>query len=95
MKQIKVTLDGEKYFNAFTHGETWNGFECPYFTESEGKKIIKHLTEGLTFSNEMQAFIEYDVCDICNTDSYNVIQGMQSENGFLYPIGNGAWTWEQ
>ena len=95
MKQIKVTFDGCNYFNAFTNGETWNGFECPYFTESEGKKIVDHLQEGLTFSNEMQLFIEYDLCDVENTESYTTYKGTPTEHGLLYAIGSNGWAWEQ
>jgi hypothetical protein len=94
LKKIKVTLGGED-FNAYTLGDIWNGFQCPYFTKTEGMKVIKDLDgDGLRYDGRMDAFVEFDSSDPKNKEYWNVYKKQIINGKSLYPIGYMGWTWE-
>lgn len=57
MRQIKVSFDNDEHvFEGYTEGHHWNGFECPWFTLRELRRVLARLVE---FGEEAH-FIEID-----------------------------------
>lgn len=95
METIRVTLDGGTFFTALTDGQTWNGFQCPYFTKEEGLKIVDYVQhDGITYNEDIDSFIEFDACDIHNKDNYTYIYPIMIGEAQYYAIGHGGWTWD-
>jgi len=39
-KPIKVCLELTEALDAYSFGERWNGFECPYFTREQANRVL-------------------------------------------------------
>ena len=85
-KKIKVTIDDENSFYAWTFGDTWNGFEVPYFEKAEADKVAKSI--GGSFDRVSRDFIfeTFFKSNVINTD-----EGQKE----VWPIGAYSWTWEK
>jgi hypothetical protein len=45
--RFSTDLTGEAtFFDGFTREETWNGFDCPYFTFEQGQRIVESTNEA-------------------------------------------------
>ena len=42
MKKTKFQIEEDPIFEGFTDGSTWNGWDNPYFTLKEAKKVLNH-----------------------------------------------------
>lgn len=95
IQERRFTSDffGEKHFNGFTIGESWNGWECPYFSFEEGKRIVSAQNEIFPES------AYYDTGRDCFIFKINnEIEEYAAEklgNLKVFPIGNGSWIWEE
>lgn len=100
-------LDAEAQFNAYTTGETWNGWIVPYFTESEGKRVAAWsvATARNAADPDVQDIVRWDeggqsfILDSSDasgeTDSEFVAGHYVDEIGStLFDIGARRWTWE-
>jgi hypothetical protein len=90
----------EGAFEAFTKGDQWNGWDCPFFTKAEGLKFVdawnalsedKAVSErGLARFDMKNDCFEFILSDEVDTIKAEVINGIQ-----LYPIGAFGWCWEE
>lgn len=98
-------IDRAGAFEAFTRGETWNGWLVPYFTVAEGQKIASwtELAAASSGNPESQDIVRWDEplkAFVIETRIYpddpEVIQGHHIEelDRTLYPIGGYRWSWE-
>ena len=71
--------------------ETWNGWVCPYFEKEEAERMNDwppDLDDGLDYDAETDAFAtRYD------QEATETFVGIDIDGMYLYPIGNGSWTW--
>ena len=55
--KAQFSMEGfNEKFIGYTYGETWNGWNCPYFTKNECKKILSSFID----TNEDSGFYLYD-----------------------------------
>src|SRR5205823_5624743 len=58
LRPIRVYLDGinpDEPVGAFTRGDRWNGFECPFFTREQAVAFARHWRGALHCSAEYHA----------------------------------------
>lgn len=98
----KFSIDtlGSVVFEGFTSGETWNGWDCPYFTFEQGQKVMEVFNATNTaetarapsrYDEERDAFCFF-IESIEDSDDFYalIIEGQK-----FYPIGTGCWIWER
>ncbi len=86
-------FEGEE-FEGYTQGETWNGFECPYFLFESAQRLMSALSaEGQTafYDEKTDEFVcaEEDYEDAPDRYGALEVEGL----GKLYPVGAFVWTW--
>lgn len=110
---VKVTIglgDEDTVFDAYTHGETWNGWAIPFFTVEEGQRIAawthelaKQAPAGIetvTWDGPRKAFVledpQYPHKDGEPVPDEDIVDGVPVEElGLtLYGIGIYKWAWE-
>jgi len=42
MKKTRFQIEDDPIFEGFTDGSMWNGFDNPYFTLKEAKKVVNY-----------------------------------------------------
>jgi hypothetical protein len=94
MKQANFSIDTfpGQLFEGFSNDEDWNGWACPYFPLEEAQKIVEaHKVSGQNawFDEENDEFV-FKVNN--ETESY---PALNYDGQKLYPIGYGAWIWEE
>jgi hypothetical protein len=95
MRAAKFAMDsfGDEVFDAFTQGETWNGWARPYFTFEQAQGILKaHCSQGRKawYDEECDAFaFEFNEGEVDKFPA-EAVEGLK-----LYPIGAGCWIWEE
>lgn len=91
--QFLIDLYGDKVFDGYTQGETWNGWACPYFTFEQAERLVQaHSEKGFRawYDADSDAFsFEIEASDDIDSFSAQEIEGIK-----LYPIGTGCWIWE-
>jgi hypothetical protein len=80
-----IAIDG------MTFGKTWNGWECPYFTPENSKKILSHFTEGFLKYNAEKDVYTYD-CGY-GEDELDIFEPSTIDGQKYYAIGWGSWCW--
>jgi len=95
LKPQKFTLDflfdEGKSIDGMTYGQTWNGWECPYFTPENAEKILSYFTEGyLTYNAEKDVYQHDGYGDGKEIDIFEpvIIDGQK-----YYSIGGFNWCW--
>ncbi|VVE17832.1 MULTISPECIES: hypothetical protein [Pandoraea] len=98
---ISVSLDEGPSYQAYSCGERWNGWHCPYFTFEEAMKVTEHPhLVGLKYVAEKDQFI-LDDPDYVNDPMYVpeifepetvTVDGRQIK---LYAIGAFGWCWNK
>ena len=92
---IKLTLNGDDVFEAYSIGEMWNGWVTPLFTFEQVIKVKEW------FESAEQGTITYDA----NTDSFvvkyadsgevEIVAGTDSfERVRVYEWASFGWTWD-
>ena len=94
MKAYKksFSIDGsDNTYEGYTLGQTWNGFDCPYFSLSQALKIVSDM-DCLQFDDRM-----INIIDNTYTEEVENIEPcvLETVDGGLivYPIGLNAWCW--
>jgi len=106
---VRVTIGDDPVWTftaASVDDETWNGWECPWFTESEARKIA--AVSKAAYERDPDLTQEYvDVREDASPAERFVMLAPE-ENGdeaypeasvnvdgvWVYGIGAGNWTWE-
>lgn len=88
-------FEGET-FEGYTQGETWNGFECPYFPFDSAQRLMEVLQDAgqvAFYDAQHDQFVcaEEDYEDDPDRYSALEVEGI----GKIYPIGARVWTWSR
>jgi len=74
-----------------TFGKSWNGWECPYFTPENAKKIVELFTDGfLTYDAEKDVYV-YDPNQ--DPEDIDIFEPSNVDGQKYYAIGWGSWCW--
>ncbi|MBK1901999.1 MULTISPECIES: hypothetical protein [Burkholderia] len=95
---FSVSLDVGPSYQAYSRGERWNGWECPYFTIEEAMKLLAHpYLDGLRYDAEGDKFIMDDgdgeVLDETVFASRVVL--VDGNPIKVYAIGAFGWCWNK
>lgn len=84
-------------YEGFTKGETWNGWDCPYFTFEQAQKILKTYNQLRSIIEEAQAFYDSsaDAFIFPSEDDSEIYTGVIEEGEKYYSIGSFVWIWEE
>lgn len=97
METIKVTLDGDIEFDAYSMGEPWNGWETPIFTFEQVMKLkawFENAEQGtITYDEKSDSFIvAYSWDD--DGESSDIVKGTDSfDRTRIYEWASFGWTW--
>lgn len=85
------TLGPDVLLDGFTTGESWNGWDCPYFTYEQGEKVVKAFKAQKTFNGKsFVAFYDSEKDAFCfKLDYENEIEefsAIEIEGKKLYPV---------
>ncbi|ARL04373.1 hypothetical protein BOC44_21660 (plasmid) [Burkholderia pseudomallei] len=96
---VSVSFDVGPSYQAYSRGETWNGWECPYFTFDEAMKVTQHRDmKCLRYDPESDQFVMNDPF-YKDDPTYEpevfkrqdiTVDGVQVG---VYPIGAFSWCW--
>lgn len=97
--KFKIESLGYETFDGFSKDETWNGWDCPYFTFEQAEKVLKNFNElRRIIRQESIAYYESSAdafvfpADDGESESFSSV----AENGQnYYPIGAFCWIWEE
>lgn len=85
-------------YRGYTHGETWNGWECPYFTLDVATTIADRYSEasghpaGYDDEEDCVYFSDPDWPEPESFAGIDVVDG-EGQVRHLYPVGAGSWVW--
>ncbi len=102
LQKAIFTIDGEGGFTGFTRGQTWNGWECPYFTKEVAEQVFQffmnsdcklwYVEEVDTYYMSLQWFGETEEEDVEYWQGHEYI--IDGEKVVLYSVGAFSWTWD-
>lgn len=114
-KKVRVTIhmgdsavDAIGVFDAFTKGDSWNGWITPYFTEEQGKRVVAWTratkerypeleVETVSWDEDRQAFImkdpQYPHPPGEPIPAEDLVDGFRVEELGLVLFGIGAYKW--
>jgi len=96
-------IDGMYKARGYTLGDTWNGFECPFFTKEVAVEILQEtidtdLTQeyfvGFEYDKENDQFVLKETDDklFFEARKFQTVEGNKIK---LYPIGSWMWCWSK
>lgn len=86
----RFQLDGIGTAHGYSVGQTWNGFECPYFTFDQTIALLR------------KAHLRFDYREVDNGDGFivytdesepDIFEGMDIGGLRVYPVGAFCWAW--
>ena len=95
LRLTQVTIDdGETPLDASISGNLWNGFQMPYFTPEQAKKVAETVNgHGCTLVyDEAQDAYLYTTEDF--PDEPEVFGSFEVNGVKYYAIGAGSWCWD-
>ena len=97
-------LEGQA-FEGFTEGQRWNGWACPLFTRDESDRLVgawNALGYKADYDSaaDMYRFAPIDRFgdpdpDLSDEEEAEHFGSFVVDGMTLYPIGAGAWIWEE
>lgn len=98
-------LGSDISFQGWTDGSLWNGWSKPLFEFNEAQKLLDTLTRAYKQANEpLQAWYDSEedsfyfiLQEETEPEGYpaEVIEAEEGQKLKVYPIGAGAWVWEE
>ncbi len=92
----------------FTTGDTWNGWDCPYFTVEQGQLVVEALNRAeeqsaldslIGFYDEPRDAFVFHYRAQSNSEApeedWDIFPSQFIEGQKLYPIGASCWIWER
>lgn len=90
LRPAKVAIEDGPSFDCSTTGESWNGWECPYFTKEQGEALLRSPGfESGRYDSEQDAFVF--PCD--EEGEPDVWPAVEVDGVKYYGIGAGCWIW--
>lgn len=94
MKPAFFSMDatGTQTFAGYSDGQLWNGWARPLFSFDSAQQIAEAISQHQTafYDAEADEFIFEGDDDETERFAAIEVEGI----GKLYPIGTGAWLWE-
>jgi len=88
--------DGEAAFDGWSNGELWNGWSMPRFEKGEAERVLARLGDrNARFDGERDAFVTMSQDGEEEVWPVAVIAIADGSRVKAYPVGAGAWTWEE
>jgi hypothetical protein len=91
-----VLADSEEAFEGWTNGELWNGWEMPEFEKAMAERLLAWLGDQRgRFDGKLEAFVTMSQDgeeEIWAGEEITITDGSRIK---AYPVGAGAWTWEE
>lgn len=103
------TDDGPSY-PGYTYGRTWNGWACPYFTHATALRLTETWNQAArevsgppwraprlhaAYDADTDTFVFADEDADSRETCAGEIHQVDGQAITLYPIGNGAWCWDE
>lgn len=91
---------GNVSFQGFTRGETWNGWQCPYFTRETAEQILKASERNgyrWQYDETSDTYLVQHSADPTDFEPDRFeevkieIEGLETK---AYAIGAYSWAWE-
>lgn len=102
---VSLTTGNGDVFRGYTIGETWNGWECPYFPLSIAVKVMEyHYPQWERRGDDLIGHV--DDCgnplrkgDPIDPESYDIWEkktiDIQGDTVDVWPIGAFCWVWDE
>jgi len=94
-------IDGvyDSQFEGYTLGETWNGWDMPYFTKKQALEVAAAFVEQTEYDNvyhdpNSDTFVFYTK-GLENEEFGSTVIYIDGELTTVYPIGGGGWVWKE
>ena len=93
----RFSLEGvDQSFKGWTDGHRWNGWAQPAFEWAEAEKVVVAICpEQSGYSSDSDRFITIAADGEEESWFAELIQLPNGESVKVYPIGAGAWTWDE
>lgn len=104
-------LDPGATVEGFTSGDSWNGWDCPYFTLEQGQLVVEafNKAEAINKSAGLDSLIGFydpsrdafvfhypsQAGSASPEEDWDIFPSQVIEGQKLYPIGAGCWIWER
>lgn len=99
MRETKFSIDslGDRSFDGYTQGETWNGWACPYFTFEQAQQLVRAYEEnGLEARyNEVSDAFSFELDAGGDLKEVDTFPAEEINGRKFYPIGAFCWIWEE
>lgn len=90
--KIKVAIETDTpVFKAWTVGEIWNGWECPYFEKEEAERVVNSQGGVWTRDGEVCSFNLNDEDYEVEKETIQTVEGPK----VVWAIGNMYWIWSK
>ena len=87
-------IDGT--FEGWTDGRLWNGWEMPRFEFGAAQKFIAALNQSVShYDSGQDAFVTKMSDGEAEVWAAEMLQILGSQTVKVYPVGSGAWCWEE
>ena len=100
MRETLFSTDilGDDTFSGYTDGRTWNGWACPYFPFEQAQRLVAAWRDsgwkaGYDPKRDVFTFAAAD--GQAEADEPETFGGVEIGGKQLYPIGAGAWIWDE
>lgn len=88
--------DSEGVFTGWSNGRLWNGWEMPRFGKAEAERLLAWVgDERAHFDEKRDAFVSVNQDGEEEVWSGEVITITDGSGIKVYPVGAGAWIWEE
>lgn len=97
LTQFKNDALGYDSFDGYTKEESWNGWDCPYFTFEQAQKVLKAYNQLRSIIGEEQAFYDSsaDAFIFPADEEPEPYASVTEEGEKYYSIGGFVWIWEE
>lgn len=87
-------------FEGFTAGDSWNGWDCPYFARETTERVLKASEKNnyrWSYDDKSDSFLvkHIDDPDDFEAEKFGGISIMvDGHKTMVYAVGAYSWTWE-
>jgi hypothetical protein len=81
-----IAIDG------YTFGDYWNGWDCPFFTFENAKKVVEAFGNTLQYDQNQDVFIYHDPQYMDDEDK-DIFESVIIDNQKYYSVGGWNFCW--